>query len=95
MKKVYGAGAAFFCLEPESAPGPRTSGAALKSGDTAFNDSILVITYHCNQYPAVCQIRIAGYPAGKLDFWKGTMSVLMLIFLEKRNLLQLDIANML
>ena len=37
-----GAGAAFFCLEPESAPGPRTSGAgtALKKGrlrNTDFN----------------------------------------------------------
>ena len=44
---VYGAGAAwsrlflpgatFFCLEPESAPGPRTSGdgAAQKSGGSA------------------------------------------------------------
>ena len=30
---VYGAGAAFFCLEP--APGPRTSGAAQKSGGSA------------------------------------------------------------
>ena len=38
---VYGAGAAFFCLEPEptqfgqSAPGPQTSGAAQKSGGSA------------------------------------------------------------
>ena len=42
---VYGAGAAFFCLEPEptqfrsepeSAPEPRTSGAAQKSGGSAI-----------------------------------------------------------
>ena len=41
---VYGAGAAFYLpgagadpilLEPESAPGPRTSGAAQKSGCSA------------------------------------------------------------
>ena len=34
---MYGAGAAYFCLEPESAPGPQTSGAgaAQKSGGSA------------------------------------------------------------
>ena len=58
---VYGAGAAFFtgagadpiCLEPESAPGPRTSGAgdAKNSGGSAtLSTSAIYYTKICSVY---------------------------------------------
>ena len=52
---VYGAGAAPVWSEPESATGPRTSGAALKSGGSAT----LILSEHSSN-PWLTMIRHVG-----------------------------------